>query len=161
MSGSDILMAKGEKGLYTRNVKPNLFLFWLTTRITVTNKRVVAKYPNTILGLIPLGYEEKSMPIKAIAGVSASFKVYAVRLVFFAILTLACLLLLVGDGNTFFSLLFTLFFGACTANALSSALVLTNQGGGETEVKVSFLDKAAIEAVRDKANEFIYAADME
>ena len=69
------MLAPGEQGLYSRSFRPNLILFWLRTTMLVTNKRIAVKSPNTILGVIPLGYEERSMPLGSVAGVTANLRV--------------------------------------------------------------------------------------
>jgi hypothetical protein len=45
-------------------------LFFLRWRMAVTNKRLVGRTPNTVLGVIPLGSTQISYPIGAIAGIT-------------------------------------------------------------------------------------------
>lgn len=163
MATTDILLAPGENGLHGRTFRPNLVLFWLRSNILVTNRRLAVNAPNTILGVIPLGNEERSMPIGAIAGVTSSLSVKAGRLVIFGILALVFLFSffgMVGDDPAvaLFFLLVAVVFGAMAANAVVAKLTITNNGGGTSEVTVSALEKAGLDEFKSRANEIIYSA---
>lgn len=162
-SNTDILLAPGENGLYSRSFRPNLLLFWLRDTYMVTNKRLALKCANTIFGFIPLGFEEKSIPMGSIAGVTSSFKVKPVRLLFAGFLALVMLFMGLstiagGSIGGLFLLLIGAFFGAIAANSIMASLSVTNNGGGVSELTVSILDKAALDDFKNKANEFIYSA---
>lgn len=157
------MLAPGESGLYSRSFRPNLLLFWLRDTYMVTNKRLALKCANTIFGFIPLGFEEKSIPMGSIAGINSSFKVKPVRLLlagFMALLMLFQGLSMIADSSVggFFLLLLGAFFGAIAANSMMASLSVTNNGGGVNEVTVSVLDKAALDDFKNKANEYIYSA---
>jgi hypothetical protein len=158
MANTDIMLAPGEQGLYSRSFRPNLILFWLRTTLLVTNKRIAVKGPNTILGVIPLGYEERSMPIGSVAGVTANVRVRLGRLVLFGLLALACFVWTFSDGFSFLGFLFTLIFAALAANAILNSLTITNNGGGTSDATVSILDSAALSEFKDRANEYIYSS---
>lgn len=164
MSNPNIQLAPGEKGLYSRNFRPNLLLFWLQTTMVVTNKRIMVRYPNTLLGIIPLGYEESSMPIGSVAGINTAQRVNVGRLLLFGVLALISFVIMIqgfsggGAGMAVTFLILMIVFGAMAANAITSALVVTNNGGGKAENSVSILDKAALQAFTNKANEIIYSA---
>lgn len=164
MASGDIILAPGEQGLYTRAFRPNLVLFWLRTTMTVTNKRLVVKFPNTVLGVIPLGFEERSMPMGAIAGLTTSLRVRLGRLIVGAVLGIVCLVWLfsaVSAGSVFMvlvSLVLTLLFFAMACNAVTSALIMQNNGGNSTETTVSFLENTQLDSFKNKVNEFVYSA---
>ncbi|WP_185769322.1 hypothetical protein [Corynebacterium anserum] len=161
MATTDILLAPGERGLYSRSFRPNLVLFWLRTQMVVTNKRIAVKYPNTVLGVIPLGFEERSMPMGSVAGVTTSFKVFLGPLLFHSFLALIFFILMFNGGVGFNSLLFLILFSlfaAFAASAIRSSMVVTNNGGGIQTNTVSFLEKGALEDFKNKANEIIYSA---
>lgn len=46
--------------------------FYLDTQIALTNRRLVAILPNTLLGVKPVGAARSNFPIENIAGVSAA-----------------------------------------------------------------------------------------
>ncbi len=163
MAATDIILAPGENGLHGRAFRPNLVLFWLRSNILVTNRRLAVNAPNTILGVIPLGYEERSMPIGSIASVTSSLTVKAGRLIVFGILgmifLISCLASLSESfGTAFFLFLLSAFFLALAANAVVAKLTITNNGGGTTEVTVSALEKAGLDSFKSHANEIIYSA---
>lgn len=161
MASTDIMLAPGEQGLYSKTMKPNIVLFWLRTTMMVTNKRIAVKEPNTILGIIPLGFEERSMPMGSVAGVTSSFKVRTGRLIVGVLLTLLFLTMLGSSesaGSAFLSFILTVLGVTLVLASLVSTMKVTNNGGGESEVSVSFLDKAAMEDFKNKANEIIYSA---
>lgn len=162
-SNTDIVLAPGESGLYSRAFRPNLLLFWLRDSYVVTNKRLALKCANTIFGFIPLGFEERSIPMGSIAGVTSSLKVKPLRLLLFGFLAIALALLGFGSlsSGSFSGVFFVLLGAACgaiAANAIMASLNVTNNGGGVSELTVSILDKAALDDFKNKANEFIYSA---
>ncbi|QNE89045.1 hypothetical protein H0194_08140 [Corynebacterium incognita] len=158
MAQTDINLAPGEKGMYSISFRPNLVLFWLRSTFLITNRRIAVKVPNTILGIIPLGYEERAMPMGSISGVNASVKVKVGRLILFGLLTLACLAQTFSNGFSLGWALFMLLFAALTANSILANLQVTNNGGGVSEATVSILDKSALEQFKNKANEYIYSS---
>ncbi|MDO4928782.1 MAG: hypothetical protein Q3976_06970 [Corynebacterium sp.] len=152
---TNIMLAPGESGVYGRDVRPNLALFWLTTTMVVTNKRILVRYPNTIFGIFPLGYEERSMPLGSIAGITSSLKAHGARLVIFGLLAFVGLLLM--SNSAVLGLILFVFFALCAINAVGTSLDVTNNGGGVTGVRVSFLDKEAVQDFCQRANEFVYS----
>lgn len=156
MSNADIMLAPDEQGLYARDMRPNLALFWLRTRMQVTNRRVAFRYPNTILGLIPLGYEERSYPIGAVAGVNTAFKVNVVNLFSWMFTAFFSYFLLFNGSWTRIIPLTMAIIGILTA--FQSSIRIQNNGGATIEADVSFVDKQALEDFASKANEIIYSA---
>ncbi|KQB83097.1 hypothetical protein [Corynebacterium oculi] len=162
-SESDIILAPGEKGLYARKFRPTLTLFWLRTTMVVTNKRILIRYPNTVFGIIPLGFEEMAMPVGSVAGVTTSQKVKFGQLLFSGLLALVFVLVGFGQiaGNVglgFILILLGGFFTASALNAISSSFAVTNSGGGRNECTVSILDKDKLTQFKNKVNEIIYSA---
>lgn len=151
----------GENGAPVKHFSPNLLLFWLKTNMTVTNRRLAIKAPNTVLGVIPPGYEERSVPMGAIAGVTASISVKVGQLIGFGLLALFCLLMVGGadgGGAKLFPLILTLPFGAMAANGIVPKLTVTNSGGGTSEATVSFLGAGQPETFRRRLNEDVHSA---
>ena len=158
MAQTDINLAPGESGIYSISFRPNLVLFWLRSTFLVTNRRIAVKYPNTILGFIPLGFEERSMPMGSIAGVNASLQVKVGRLIFFGILALIFLIMTFQDGFHFWAFLLMVLCLIGAANSVLASLQVMNNGGGSQEATVSILDKEALETFKQRANEYIYSA---
>ncbi|NMM88184.1 hypothetical protein B2J88_28145 [Rhodococcus sp. SRB_17] len=68
---NSIAIAPGEVVRFSEQFCPNMILTHLTTTVTLTDKRIIVRRPNTLFGIIPMGYNEHSSPIGHIAQVSA------------------------------------------------------------------------------------------
>lgn len=164
MADSDIMLTPGEQGVFSRKFRSNLLLFWLPTTMVVTNRRIAIKYLNTFLGAIPIGYEERSIPMGSIAGVTTSRQVKVPPLLIFGIISLISIVLFfnsIGNGSgggIIGGLLSAVIFGALAANAVRSGIIFTNNGGGASDVTVSPLDSGSLEEFKNKANEYIYSS---
>ena len=129
-----------------------------------TNRRIAIKYLNTLLGAIPIGYEERSIPMGSIAGVTTSRQVKVPPLLIFGIISLISIVLFfnsIGNGSgggIIGGLLSAVIFGALAANAVRSGIIFTNNGGGASDVTVSPLDSGSLEEFKNKANEYIYSS---
>lgn len=132
--------------------------------MVVTNRRIAIKYLNTFLGAIPIGYEERSIPMGSIAGVTTSRQVKVPPLLIFGIISLISIVLFfnsIGNGSgggIMGGLLSAVIFGALAANAVRSGIIFTNNGGGASDVTVSPLDSGSLEEFKNKANEYIYSS---
>lgn len=71
---TEFTFAPGEKDVVGEHFSPNVLLFWLKTAVAASNTRVQYRSPNTILGLIPLGAETQTIPLRNIASVNTSTK---------------------------------------------------------------------------------------
>ncbi|MDU6479292.1 MAG: hypothetical protein E6534_05620 [Corynebacterium kroppenstedtii] len=164
MADSDIMLTPGEQGVFSRKFRSNLLLFWLPTTMVVTNRRIAIKYLNTFLGAIPIGYEERSIPMGSIAGVTTSRQVKVPPLLTFGIISLIGIVIFfnsIGNGSgggIIGGLLLAVIFGALAANAVRSGIIFTNNGGGASDVTVSPLDSGSLEEFKNKANEYIYSS---
>lgn len=157
-SNSDIILAPGETGVEQGVFSPNIVLAWLQTKIVVTNRRIVAKQPNTLLGIIPLGYQETAMPIGAVAGVNVDVKFRALRgVVGFILAVVGLIAATAGGGATFLGLILLVLGVLMILTSVSAALNLTNSGGGVQTVMVSVLQKAKLEEFRDHINASLYS----
>lgn len=132
--------------------------------MVVTNRPIAIKYLNTLLGAIPIGYEERSIPMGSIAGVTTSRQVKVPPLLIFGIISLISIVLFfnsIGNGSgggIIGGLLSAVIFGALAANAVRSGIIFTNNGGGASDVTVSPLDSGSLEEFKNKANEYIYSS---
>ena len=132
--------------------------------MVVTNRRIAIKYLNTLLGAIPIGYEERSIPMGSIAGVTTSRQVKVPPLLICGISSLISIVLFfnsIGNGSgggIIGGLLSAVIFGALAANAVRSGIIFTNNGGGASDVTVSPLDSGSLEEFKNKANEYIYSS---
>ncbi|MCE1178376.1 MAG: zinc ribbon domain-containing protein [Micrococcales bacterium] len=77
---------------------PHLILQHLKTRVVLTDRRAIVQHPQTIFGIIPLGYYLSSAPWDAIDGISYGTRVRTRYVVAGAILVLWGLLTLATGG---------------------------------------------------------------
>ena len=149
---SNLSFAPGEKSLSSASFSPSLTLFWLKTEVAATNMRVISRSPNSLLGVIPLGYRDAGMPLANVASVGVEVK-FSLARAFFGVIFLISGLSFFTDGG------WILFFcGVVLAlNALSSTLLVRNNAGGVLALRVSILEKAKLEQLRDEINNRLFA----
>lgn len=150
---SGIAFAPGETGVTSSKFSPSVIMFWLKTEIAVTNTRVVSKSPNTLFGVIPLGYKDDAFPLSGTASVGVEVKFSVGRAIFGLIFLLIGMNMLDNLGGYIFLLLAL----SLIANAMSAALKIKNHGGGESMIRVSVLEKAKLEKMRDEINSRLFA----
>lgn len=134
-----------EEGLVREDIfTSNLLLAWLKTDFTLTNKRVVGSYPNTLMGLIPLGQNQLTYPLKNIAGVASSTKFHFWRLViglFFGIFGLQMLSSSPAGG-----LILLLIAASFILNSYTATFIVTNNAGQAPVIELSILEKDKVAA---------------
>ncbi|WAP52605.1 hypothetical protein OL239_05095 [Arthrobacter sp. ATA002] len=150
---SGIVFAPGETGVSSSKFSPSVILFWLKTEIAVTNMRVVAKSPNTLFGVIPLGYKDEAYPLSGTASVGVEVKFSFARALFGLIFLIIGLNLL----DNFFGYILLLLAISMILNAMSAALQIKNHGGGSSTIRVSILEKSKLESMRDEINARLFA----
>ena len=149
----DLTFAPGETNIHAAKFSPSVVLFWLKTELAVTNKRIVTKSPNTLLGLIPIGYSDAAFPLANTASVGVEVKFSAGRAVWGFIFLIVAVLNL----NAFWGWVVLIFAATLLLNAMNAALKIQNNGGGQTYLKVSILEKAKLEQFRDQVNARLFA----
>lgn len=123
-------------GINSIVVRPNLALFWLKTTLTVTPKGITGSIPNTIFGVIPLGYKDVMFPLRQVSGVSVITKFSVLRLIVGLILaTVGWALILPG------------IFGVIMLfNVYTAQLQIFNTGMAAEVIGATWLDKAILES---------------
>lgn len=150
---SGIVFAPGETGVSSSKFSPSVILFWLKTEIAVTNTRVVAKSPNTLFGVIPLGYKDEAYPLSGTASVGVEVKFSVARAIFGLIFLIAGLNLL----DNVLGYIMLIIAISMILNAMSAALQIRNHGGGVSAIRVSILEKSKLESMRDEINARLFA----
>lgn len=155
MTNSDLILAPGENSRVGQQFAPNLTLAWLKTQVAMTNRRIVWKAPNTILGVIPAGYAEHSMPVGAIASVSVDTRFHAGRAVTGLLVVILGFILM--GASVPLGLLMVIVGLLPLANSATAELTVMNNGGGSSSFGVSVLEKTKLEQFRSKVNEILYS----
>jgi hypothetical protein len=75
-------LAPGESVLVADRFMFSTLAFYLHTDLVLTNRRLYAVRPNTILGLIPVGTGRSNFPVENIAGVNAGTRFDVLGVIF-------------------------------------------------------------------------------
>ena len=114
--------------------------------------------PNTILGLIPLGADTQTIPLRNIASVDTSVKFNMGSFVIGIILAFAGLGTL--GSNALIGLILLVLGLASLANMMSASLNFVNQAGGKNTITVSILEKDKLSKLAQRIQELVFA-DLE
>ncbi|MFQ7548167.1 MAG: hypothetical protein ACLRL3_06225 [Bifidobacterium adolescentis] len=150
-----IHLRDGETDVTGDRFSPSVVLFWLKTSVAASNMRVMYKSPNTLLGVIPLGSNTQTIPLRNIASVDTNTKFNLGSFVWgavFLIAGLACL-----SDSAALGILFLLLAAANLANTMSAQLDFVNQAGGRNTVKVSILKKAKLMQLAQAIQQLVFA----
>ena len=155
---TEFSFAPGEKDIVGEHFSPNVLLFWRKTSVAASNMRVQYRSPNTILGLIPLGAETQTIPLRNIASVDTSTKFNMGSFIFGVIFIIAGF---ATFGNSAVGGIILLLIGfANIVNMMSAKLDFVNQAGGKNSVMVSILEKDKLARLSQSIQERVFA-DME
>lgn len=150
-------LAPGEENLATESFSPNIVLFWLKFDVTVTSRRIIARQPNTLLGIIPVGYDDLAIPLKSVAGLGVSVKFSLIRLI------LGLLALGFGlssfDNSVGLALILTFLGIVFLVACLRAKLIIENSAGSAKNVIVSITEKAKLEQFRAQIDQRLHAVD--
>ena len=151
-----VTLATGEELLGSGRFRVSNILFFIWWNMVVTNRRVVGRVPNTILGVIPLGFNQVSYPLANVAGVGVRRAYSVVLLVIGVFLILAGLSSFgspSGSGGGGVGLLILGVLGVL--GAFKNAIQVTNSGGDHISHGVSYFDRAAAETFVQQVNTII------
>jgi hypothetical protein len=134
-------LAPGEKVLVTDRFMLNSVAVYLHTEIALSDRRLSAARPNTLLGLIPVGTSRSNFPIESIAGVTAAtlFSVPAFLVGLMA--GLAGFLGLSSPGNTGGGVLLLVLGLLLIISAPRQAIAVMNSGGGVIRFPVAVFER--------------------
>ena len=94
---TNLTYAPGEGNISEATFSPSPIIFWLKVNMGVSSTRIVVRRPNTILGLIPLGYADNAYPLTNTASVGVSAKFSLGRLIFGLIFVIVGISLIVKN----------------------------------------------------------------
>ena len=146
---------RGEKNIIGDRFSPSVIIFWLKTSIAASSTRIQYTTPNTLFGLIPLGADTKTIPLRNVASVDTSTKFNLGSLVWgvvFLLIGLGCL-----DSSVAVALVLILVAASNLANTMSAQLDFVNQAGGRNSVKVSILEKDKLMQLAQNIQRLVFA----
>lgn len=155
MATQTLKFAPGEQDVTDAQFSTSVVLFWLRTMIGASSTRVVTRAPNTILGIIPLGYRDAAYPLSNVASVGVNARFSVGKLVV-GLIALIAGLAEIGKSPVG-GLVLLIVAVALLGNTMKAALVIQNNGGGITNVDVSIFQKAKLEQFRETINERLFA----
>lgn len=153
---TEFTFAPGEKNIIGDRFSPSVIIFWLKTSIAASSTRIQYTTPNTLFGLIPLGADTKTIPLRNVASVDTSTKFNLGSLVWgvvFLLIGLGCL-----DSSVAVALVLILVAASNLANTMSAQLDFVNQAGGRNSVKVSILEKDKLMQLAQNIQRLVFAA---
>ena len=152
---TEFTFAPGEKNIIGDRFSPSVIIFWLKTSIAASSTRVQYRAPNTLFGLIPLGADTKTIPLRNVASVDTSTKFNLGSLVWgvvFLLIGLGCL-----DSSVAVALVLILVAAANLANTMSASLVFHDPSGGANTITVSILEKDKLMSLAQEIQSRVFA----
>jgi hypothetical protein len=134
-------LAPGEAVLVGDRFMFGTIAFYLHTELVLTNRRLYAVRPNTILGLIPVGTSRSNFPVENIAGVNAGTRFDVMGLIFGAVALLFGIAALAIPNAAIFGLLLVVLGLASIIGAPKQAIEVMNSGGGLIRFPVSVFER--------------------
>ena len=152
---TEFTFAPGEKNIIGDRFSPSVIIFWLKTSIAASSTRVQYRAPNTLFGLIPLGADTKTIPLRNVASVDTSTKFNLGSLVWgvvFLLIGHGCL-----DSSVAVALVLILVAAANLANTMSASLVFHDPSGGANTITVSILEKDKLMSLAQEIQSRVFA----
>lgn len=152
---TEFTFAPGEKNIIGDRFSLSVIIFWLKTSIAASSTRVQYRAPNTLFGLIPLGADTKTIPLRNVASVDTSTKFNLGSLVWgvvFLLIGLGCL-----DSSVAVALVLILVAAANLANTMSASLVFHDPSGGANTITVSILEKDKLMSLAQEIQSRVFA----
>lgn len=151
---TEFTFAPGEKNIIGDRFSPSVIIFWLKTSIAASSTRIQYTTPNTLFGLIPLGADTKTIPLRNVASVDTSTKFNLGSLVWgvvFLLIGLGCL-----DSSVAVALVLILVAAANLANTMSASLVFHDPSGGANTITVSILEKNKLMQLAQEIQKLVF-----
>ncbi|KMY44427.1 hypothetical protein AC622_09335 [Bacillus sp. FJAT-27916] len=128
----------------------SLLFFWVKGKIEVDNRFVKTNLSNTILGFIPAGKDQQSIPLKNISGttLSTSYKLKPI------ILGLLAILFGFGSmGDSFVLGLILLILGVGMAGSGIQTVLLVEKAGNPYIISVPFFEKSKMLIIQNSIHD--------
>ncbi|HFR4221612.1 MULTISPECIES: hypothetical protein [Bacillus] len=129
----------------------SLLFFWIKGTVEVDNRFVKTKLSNTILGFIPAGKDEQSIPLKNISGSTLSSK-YNLKAIIIGLFFILFGFSSIGDS--IFAGLIWLIIGFGIAGSGIQTILNIEKSGTPYYISVPFFEKEKIKEL----NQYIHTA---
>jgi len=145
-----------------RVVKRDQFIFslpyfFLKTTVELTDRRLVFERPNTMLGVIPIGKQKDTLPLRNVASVGTSTRIGFVQLILGILLALSGVSQL---GKPTVGSIIVLALGVfLILNAFQAKFRVTTNGGDKHFARIAVTEKGKAQAFADQVNTTIAARE--
>lgn len=154
-NSTDFMLAPGEQNVYGEKFLASILAPYLKAQMMCSSSRFVFKVPNSLLGFIPIGSVENTMPIRNIAAVSSTTSFRLGRFVIGLILAIAGFVMF--KDSVVGGILCLLLGAALLVTAFPARLNVQNAAGGMTSLEVSIFDKAKLARFTQELQNRVFA----
>ncbi|MFC7961315.1 variant leucine-rich repeat-containing protein [Rhodococcoides kroppenstedtii] len=162
-----VVIAPGETVRFSAQFSPNILLTHLKTGVVVTDKRVIVRRPNTVLGLVPLGFTDSTSPLTQVTEVTATETISGRKLVSGLFCLFVSLILFVNSDFIGFTgeqsvLLGLILIGVALylfATAYRIGLIFRNQGSGELLARTARGERRELESSKAHIDVLLFGDD--
>lgn len=145
----------------------SLLMFWIKGSITVTNREIRCKTANTVLGLIPAGVREQTIPLRNISDASMDTRYKVIPLVIGVIFALGMVGAIptgLAQGENPIATIIASIFGLLIAVMIFGSGIKTSltiqRAGSDFKIEVPFFEKGKMADAQDAIREALnYEAD--
>lgn len=116
----------------------SLIFFWIKGHLSVDNRFIKMRVPNTIFGIIPAGSDNETIPLKTVSNLKVSTRYRVWPLVIGVIIALSALGSL---GDSFFGAVIMLIIGVAIAGSGIQKKLSFQKSGTEETISVPFFEK--------------------
>ena len=135
-------LAPGEAVLVRDDFMLSTVVFYLHTEMALTNRRLYAKRPNTLFGLIPVGTARSNFPIESIAGINAASRFNVIAAILGGVAILGGLGSLSSARGPALGILLFVIGAILILAAPRQAIQVMNSGGGTILFPVSVFERS-------------------
>lgn len=149
-------LAPGESNVVGETFMPSLLVPYLKGRMMCSDTRFVYQVPNTFLGIIPVGNNKNTVPIKSIAAVNTNTTVKPLRALIGLILLIIAFTS-IGSGDVGKAFLMALLGVIFLAVAFPATLTIVNHAGGQSSLTVAAIEKKKLDAFNNELQNRVFA----
>ena len=132
--------------------------FWIKGSISVDQKFVKVHSKNTILGVIPAGNNDQTIPVNNISAANMTTS-FSLKPMIIAIIFLVIAVTLFGSSGAFFSKIFSfIIFGLLAFSSFANAfltLLVIQRAGSDYYIAVPFYEKKKMLMAKDAIDELL------
>ena len=148
-------LAAGEAPLVGDRFMFSTLAFYLHTDLVLTNRRLYALRPNTLMGLVPVGTARSNFPIENIAGVNAGTRFDVLGVLFGVVGVVFGAAALSIPGVAPLGLVLLLLGLAVIIGAPKQAIEVMNSGGGLIRFPVSVFERGRTVEFANRVSEAV------